>query len=267
MVTEDFARAGTRAFITGVAYSDADGDRFYDIGEGRGGVTFDRLDDSSGAVSTQAAGGYALGLPTGLSGSTTVAVSSGGTTREVSLAMTGGNVKLDLVGTTLASSTSMALGARAQDGLLLGAASLQLTGNGLDNHLTGNRASNLISGAGGNDVISGGNGNDRLLGGDGADRIEGGTGTDTFTGGAGSDNFVFTVKSGAPTGSDTITDLQSGDRITVDLPSLPGSSSAWEDGHISSVSGGVQIALDDGSRILVSNTISHSLVHDALVLV
>ncbi len=57
MVTQNFAKSGPDVFLTGVAYSDGDGDDFYSIGEGVANVTY-----AIGGNSTQtaAAGGYAL---------------------------------------------------------------------------------------------------------------------------------------------------------------------------------------------------------------
>ena len=39
MVTQNFAPSGSATFVTGVAYNDANGDNFYSIGEGQGGIT------------------------------------------------------------------------------------------------------------------------------------------------------------------------------------------------------------------------------------
>ncbi len=38
MTTQNFAKSGSSVFVTGVSYADANGDQFYSIGEGRGGV-------------------------------------------------------------------------------------------------------------------------------------------------------------------------------------------------------------------------------------
>jgi uncharacterized protein YkwD len=38
-VTENFAKTGSALFLTGVAFDDKDGDRFYDPGEGMGSIT------------------------------------------------------------------------------------------------------------------------------------------------------------------------------------------------------------------------------------
>jgi Ca2+-binding RTX toxin-like protein len=246
MLTENFARSGTRAFITGVAFQDGDGDRFYDVGEGTSGVIFDWLGNSGGAATTGTAGGYGVAIPTGLSGMATVAVTANGVTQQVSLAMTGTNVKLDLLnGRTVAASTDMTLGSGARDGLLLGTANLDLTGNSSANRLEGNKGSNDILGGGGSDT---------LLGAAGADRLEGAAGNDIFTGGGGTDSFVFKDVAGSTTGQDRITDLASGDKVVVDLMGTLPSESAWEDSHITSTTGGYNITLDDGSLIFVAGT-------------
>jgi len=64
-VTEDFARSGSGVFLTGVAFDDQDGDRFYDVGEGLGGLTLTAV-SSTGATyttTTYGSGGCDLVLP------------------------------------------------------------------------------------------------------------------------------------------------------------------------------------------------------------
>jgi serralysin len=55
---------------------------------------------------------------------------------------------------------SYTLSANVEDGVLLGTAALNLTGNELDNTLTGNAAANLLDGKAGADTLDGGAGND-----------------------------------------------------------------------------------------------------------
>lgn len=62
---------------------------------------------------------------------------------------------------------------------LIGAASINATGNALANSITGNSGANTLDGGAGNDVLLGGDGDDLLLGGLGADQLVGGAGTDT----------------------------------------------------------------------------------------
>ncbi|WP_232419330.1 calcium-binding protein [Paracoccus sp. N5] len=82
--------------------------------------------------------------------------------------------------------------------------------------LLGETGNDILRGEGGNDSLAGGGGHDLLDGGEGDDRLEGGAGYDTLTGGAGADVFVFTSAENFGSGSDTITDFQTGlDRIDL----------------------------------------------------
>lgn len=96
LVTQNFGLAGNATFITGVVFEDLNGNRFYDIGEGRAGVRVDV--DGSGyyAVSTQS-GGYSV--PVSADGVYTVTFSGGGfDTYLVTSQVKGGkNVKVDYV--------------------------------------------------------------------------------------------------------------------------------------------------------------------------
>src|SRR5439155_12599805 len=62
MLTDDFAAAGGRQFLTGVSYADLDHDNFYSIGEGRNGMT---IAVGGSSTSTAVAGGYSLGVGAG----------------------------------------------------------------------------------------------------------------------------------------------------------------------------------------------------------
>lgn len=65
VVTEKFANDG-QTYLTGVVIDDADGDDFYDIGEGQGGVKITAsTQDDVFATSTWASGGYSLALDAG----------------------------------------------------------------------------------------------------------------------------------------------------------------------------------------------------------
>lgn len=96
-VTENFAKTGSDLFLTGVAFDDKDGDRFYDPGEGLSGITI-TAKNSSGAtftVNSASAGGYDLALKPG---TYTVTFSGSGiqtSTQNVTIGTK--NVKLDLV--------------------------------------------------------------------------------------------------------------------------------------------------------------------------
>lgn len=209
MLTEVFATASTKVFLTGVAYDDSDANGFYSIGEGRGSLT---VQAQGGSASSSAAGGYQLALDAGI-----VAVTGTTGTRafSVSVDLSGGNVKLDLVGGTLfKSSGSLELGTGVNRVTLLGLDALSAKGNAAANVLNGNVGSNVLNGMGGNDRLFGAGGHDSLVGGDGNDWLSGGNGRDTLTGGAGADTFVF----GAGFGLDRVTDFNAaqGDRIELD---------------------------------------------------
>ncbi len=64
-VTEMFSDRG-ETYLTGVVIEDADGDEFYDIGEGQGDVRITAYDgEDSYATATWESGGYTLALPPG----------------------------------------------------------------------------------------------------------------------------------------------------------------------------------------------------------
>ncbi len=190
MLTEQFASSGSDVYVTGVAYTDTDGDQFYSIGEGQSDVWFRAgVNDAS----TQTAGGY--GLSVGEVDTVTVEIGQGAESfGSVQLDMSLGNVKLDLVttadgGQMLATSGNMTLGDGIDDAVLLGSADLALVGNDADNILTGNRGNNEISGGDGRDVLHGGAGSDTLNGGNLGDQLHGGAGRDVLHGGLGYDRL------------------------------------------------------------------------------
>ena len=73
---------------------------------------------------------------------------------------------------------------------LTGTASVDGTGNAIDNLIVGNSPSTGIFGSGGANRLSGLGGNDTLIGGGGADTLDGGTGADSMVGGDGADTFI-----------------------------------------------------------------------------
>jgi Ca2+-binding RTX toxin-like protein len=83
---------------------------------------------------------------------------------------------------TVRSPVSWTLGANLENLTLTGTATINGTGNSLDNTLVGNEGANTLSGAAGNDTL------------------DGAAGTDTLAGGAGADSYVF----GRGWGTDTI---------------------------------------------------------------
>ena len=179
MLTLSFAASGPDFFVTGVAYTDTDGDEFYSIGEGQSGVQI-TADGSSTVTAT--AGGYQVAVDA--QRDVGVTVSQGGTQlATLTVDTTNGNAKLDLI-TAADGSQFLALSADATlltgltDATLLGVGDLNLTGSAADNALTGNAGRNDIDGGAGNDLITGGQGADRLQGGTGDDVLRGGEGRD-----------------------------------------------------------------------------------------
>jgi uncharacterized protein YkwD len=115
LVTQDYAVSSSSPspegpFVTGVAYRDDNGNGFYDIGEGLGGVTATVMPGDT-STTTSSSGGYAIPLGT-TSGSIFVTFSGGAVTTPVIVPATvlpGVSVKADLVlaGTTPPSQTKI----------------------------------------------------------------------------------------------------------------------------------------------------------------
>jgi trimeric autotransporter adhesin len=115
------------------------------------------------------------------------------------------NEGIDLV----QSAVTYALTANVENLTLTGSASINGTGNELDNIITGNSGANILDGGDGNDTLYGGSGNDTLRGGLGHDRLDGGSGSDNMSGGDGNDTYVVdstgdVVTEAAGQGTDTV---------------------------------------------------------------
>lgn len=189
-IAENFAKSGSALFITGVAFDDKDGDRFYDPGEGLGGLAVKAV-KSTGETTTAktgSAGGYGLALAPG----TYMVTFSGGGYTPVAKQVTVGtkNVKLDWIDPAA--------------GAVAGVSAITGTDGG--DTLTGGAANDAIKGLGGNDRINGAGGADRIDGGIGRDMLAGGAGNDRLSGGADADTFRFR----GDWGRDRITDFQNG---------------------------------------------------------
>ncbi len=203
MATENFATSGSKYFVTGVAINDANGNKFYDVGEARANVrvSITTAGATAGSDTTEAAGGYAVGVA---AGTHSVTFSGGGLAASVAVTVAAGaaNAKVDLAGTNkILSSVTTYLSTGAADLALLGASSISGVGNGAANTIEGNRVNNSLWGFAGND---------RLIGGAGNDVLTGGTGRDVMTGGAGADRFDFNLVSETTkvsTTRDVITDF------------------------------------------------------------
>jgi Ca2+-binding RTX toxin-like protein len=239
-VTQDFAKSGSNAFLTGTAFDDRDGDRFYDPGEGLGGIKVIAVSTTGAryATLTYGSGGYDIALPPG----TYTVTFSGSTILKSSKVVTLGskNLDLDLVDPRLAAGAAApAAGASLATTLDSdqaekdpdGSRDIE-SGTGSRKHgvLAGDHISNVINGGSGAEHILGRGGNDRINGGAGDDIIAGGRGNDILRGGTGDDTFVFgggatASKSGGHSvrGKDTLLDFEQGEGEggdTIDLSAL-----------------------------------------------
>ena len=91
---------------------------------------------------------------------------------------------------TVQSAIDYTLGDNLENLTLTGTASINGTGNELNNVITGNSGANILDGGVGADTINAGAGNDILMGGDGNDTLDGGLDADSMTGGTGDDGYV-----------------------------------------------------------------------------
>ena len=207
-VTQDFALTRTNPFLTGVAFDDRDADRFYDPGEGLGGIAVTAVSSTGAryATSTTASGGYDLVLPAGTYNVTFSGGDFGTVTRQVTIESA--NVKLDLVDPTRLGG----LGTAANDTIYGTSGKDVIKGLAGNDRLYGGAGADVIVGGSGNDAVKGGGGNDRQYGGTGRDVLSGDAGNDVLTGGLDADTFRFRGN----WGDDRITDFQNGvDRLDL----------------------------------------------------
>jgi Ca2+-binding RTX toxin-like protein len=192
MTTQNFAASGSAFFVTGVVINDLDDDRFYDIGEGLGGVTVTVRNDmvNETSMATWSSGGYSLAINS--YGERDVVFTGSGIAAEtgVRVDLGDGNVKIDLAdsNTVIASATATLL-AGAANLRLIGINPIDGTGNALGNAIHGNISANVLFGLDGNDALYGGGGNDVLDGGNGNDILRGEAGADILRGGIGDDTI------------------------------------------------------------------------------
>lgn len=152
-MTQDFGtRADYQSQLLGVVIDDADGDDFYDMGEGLGGITVTAT-GAAGTYTTTSwgAGGYQLVLPDGVY---EVSFSGAGISGNLSYTVTmdGENLKLD------------AIADEAVAGDLVSSAAL-IQGTAADELLQGTgTVDQTLIGGGGSDTLLGGAGDDVLFG-------------------------------------------------------------------------------------------------------
>jgi Ca2+-binding RTX toxin-like protein len=177
-----------------VAFDDKDGDRFYDVGEGLGGLTV-----TATSTMTMDAGGYELALP---AGSYTVTFSGGGFAANAQQITVGTkNVKLDLIdpaaGIDVPSEPAAGktiTGTSGNDSITATSSNAAFRPTELNDVVNAQAGADTINSAGGDDTINGGGGKDTIDAGAGNDRIlVSGTEatTDVMQGGAGTDTLVL----------------------------------------------------------------------------
>lgn len=137
-----------------------------------GGFGNDSLDGSSG--NDYLDGGTGNDVMAGGPGSDTYLVDSTGDVVMEVLSSGAGGKDLVLTSITLTAPTN------TENIQAAAGASVNLTGNELDNILVGNELANTLIGGSGRDTLSGGSGDDVLNGGAGVDRMAGGVGNDTY---------------------------------------------------------------------------------------
>lgn len=180
VVTQNFAsRWDYTAQLLGVVIDDADGDAFYDVGEGMGGVTV-TVSGNGTTLTTQtwSSGGYQIEL---IPGTYTVTFSGGGLEGVVTEEITMGseNLKVDARADQATDPVPEPEPEPEPENPMQG-------GDG-DDALVGTAQNDTMSGAGGNDQLTGADGGDSLQGGTGHDTLSGGLGNDTLEAGDGND--------------------------------------------------------------------------------
>lgn len=127
----NFARSGSSSFVSGVAYTDANDDHFYSIGEGKSGVTAQLLSGASVLATTANQTGGAYALATTHAGAVEIVFSGGGIQAAgAAFNMGSANVKFDLVdGSTIVTNVSATLTRAAAHLELLGIDDVNATGN------------------------------------------------------------------------------------------------------------------------------------------
>jgi serralysin len=168
-----------RVFLTGVAYTDGNGNGRMDLGEGLEDVTI-----TAGAQSTftNAGGGWALEVPAGRQ----EVWASGGPFQGESSAVVWVkryNIAIDFVSAPQRSGQVGRALVYAYETCL--GHTPTILGTAGDDVIWGTPGNDVIVGGAGNDWINGGGGNDLICGGRGNDVLIGGTGYDTLHGGLG----------------------------------------------------------------------------------
>jgi serralysin len=257
-ITEDFAKSGTGTFLTGVAFDDKDGDKFYDVGEGLAGLTVTAT-NSAGTkftATTEAAGGYDMTLA---AGTYTVAFSGANiatTSKQVTIGSL--NVKADLVDPAAGTGNPPPSPPPPSPPPPPPSAGT-ITGTSGAETLRGTSGNDTINALGGNDRLYGEAGVDTMNGGSGNDYLYGGLGADVLTGGGSSDRFVFDTS--LTGGIDRITDFSHiSDTIYLENAVFTALTST---GQISSSGFYIGTAAHDSSDRIIYNSSTGALLYDS----
>ncbi len=158
---------------------------------------------------------------------------------------------------TIESYITHTLEANVEALILLGAAPINGTGNGLDNTITGNSGANVLDGGngddyldggGGNDTLDGGSENDTLYGGDGNDTLTGDQDDDTLYGGAGNDTLDGGSDNNTLSGGDGNDTLYGGDSGDM-IDGGAGNDFIFLEGGVDTVTGGTGTDTVDASLV------------------
>ncbi|UVC11520.1 hypothetical protein IHQ71_13620 [Rhizobium sp. TH2] len=199
MVTQDFARSGSSAFVTGVVYDDNDNDNFFSVGDQTVGIAVSAPGTPNDT--TGSGGGYELRFAAG-AGATMVTFDLA-TDVVVGVDVGGRNIKLDVVnGDEVWSDSSItSTSTNVTELHALGVGKINFDGASHGQEMYGNKAANRLEGNGGDDTLVGGRGKDELHG-------------DT-----GADIFIFAKGDTGKTAAkaDTIADFSLGDSDVINL--------------------------------------------------
>ena len=147
MLTHKFGLSGSDVFLTGVIFNDTNLDGIYSVGEGKDAFA---VSAAGTTTATWAAGGYSLAL--GSNPAVSVTLGAGGNAMQVTVDLSGDNVKLDLMnGERILTSGDVILGEGALDVQMLGAVDNSVTGNAFENFFYVGRGDNSLTGGGGLD--------------------------------------------------------------------------------------------------------------------
>ena len=152
-------RSPVQRFITGVVFSDGNGNGVMDVGEGMAGVT---VSSGSASTTTNPGGGYSI--PAAAGNYTVTASGAGFPTASTNTTVSGYNVGVDFA----AGASPVVHGYETCDGL-----APTIIGTGGSDDLVGTSGNDVIAGLGGDDTIDGGGGDDVICGGEGTDTIDG----------------------------------------------------------------------------------------------